>query len=142
MHWIFLCLFCTWGCSQIIFTDFWSLLPHSPLEYHHLTYILIKLKSKLLMHIQPRRPRTAPNKKLNCTALNSSTTKDNLRRLLARNLDQIPEEPTVWPALRHAIHSAASEALCPSRKRNQDWFDCNSAEIQLLLQSKHQAHPL
>ncbi|CAJ1066317.1 uncharacterized protein LOC109084930 [Xyrichtys novacula] len=100
----------------------------------------LMVRSKLLMNIQPCRPRTAQTKKLNCTALNSPTTKDNLRRLLAKNLDQIPEESTDWPALRHAIHSAASTALGHLRKRHQDWFDCNSAEIQLLLQTKHQAH--
>lgn len=98
------------------------------------------VRSKLRMIIQPCRPRTAATQKLNCAALNSPTTQNNLRRLLAENLDNIPEESTDWPALCHAIHSAASEALGRARKRHQDWFDCNSAEIQLLLQSKHQAH--
>jgi len=80
------------------------------------------------------------NKKLNCTELNSLTTKDNLRWLLAENLNKIPEESTDWPAMCQAIHSAASEALGQSRKHHQDWFDCNSAEIQSLLKTKHEAH--
>ncbi|CAM4708723.1 unnamed protein product [Leuciscus chuanchicus] len=61
----------------------------------------IMVRSKLLMSIQPRGPRTAPNKKRNCTALNSLTTKDNLRRLLAENLNMIPEEPGL-----HKAHKA------------------------------------
>ena len=80
-------------------------------------------------------PRTAPNKKPNCTALNSPTTKDNLRRLLAENLEKIPEESADWPALLQV-----SEALGQTRKRQQDWFDCNSAEIQSLLKTKHKAY--
>ncbi|KAK0152198.1 LINE-1 retrotransposable element ORF2 protein [Merluccius polli] len=69
----------------------------------------LMVRSKLLMSIQPRGPWTAANKKLNCTALNSLTTKDNLRRLLAENLKKIPEESADWTALRQAIHSAASD---------------------------------
>ncbi|KAA8592546.1 hypothetical protein FQN60_018001 [Etheostoma spectabile] len=38
----------------------------------------LMVRSKQLMSIQPRGPRTAPNKKPNYTALNSLTTKDNL----------------------------------------------------------------
>ncbi|XP_042591969.1 uncharacterized protein LOC109084930 [Cyprinus carpio] len=100
----------------------------------------LMVRSKLLMSIQPRVPRRAPNKKLNCTALNNLTIKDNLRWLLAENLNMIPEESADWPALRQAIHNAASEALGQSRKHHQDWFDCNSAEIQSLLKTKHEAH--
>ena len=100
----------------------------------------LMVRSKLLMSVQPRGPRTAPNKRLNRTALNSPTTTDNLRRLLAENLDNIPEESADWPALRQAIHSSALEALGQSRKRHQDWFDCNSAEIQSLLNTKREAH--
>lgn len=100
----------------------------------------LMVRSKLLMSIQPRVPRRVPNKKLNCTALNNLTIKDNLRRLLAENLNMIPEESADWPALRQAIHNAASEALGQSRKHHQDWFDCNSAEIQSLLKTKHEAH--
>ena len=100
----------------------------------------LMVRSKLLMSILPRGPRTAPNKKLNCIALNSLTTKDTLRRLLSENLKKLPEETTDWPALHLAIHSAASEALGQSKKRHQDWFDGNSAEIQLLLKAKHEAH--
>ncbi|KAJ8375719.1 hypothetical protein SKAU_G00062990 [Synaphobranchus kaupii] len=98
------------------------------------------VRSKLLMSIQPRGPRAAPNKKLNSAALNTPTSQDHLRRLLAENLDKIPEESADWPALRQAIHSAASEALGQTRKRHQDWFDCNSAKIQSLLKTKHEAH--
>ncbi|KAJ8339802.1 hypothetical protein SKAU_G00344350 [Synaphobranchus kaupii] len=98
------------------------------------------VRSKLLMSIQPRGQRAAPNKKLNSAALNTPTSQDHLRRLLAENLDKIPEEPADWPALRQAIHSAASEALGQTRKRHQDWFDCNSAKIQSLLKTKHEAH--
>ncbi|CAM4548073.1 unnamed protein product [Leuciscus chuanchicus] len=43
-------------------------------------------------------------------------------------------------SLRQAIYNAASEALGQSRKHHQDWFDCNSAEIQSLLKTKHEAH--
>ena len=101
----------------------------------------LMVRSKLRMNIQPRQSRTTTaNKKLNCAALNNPTTQSNLRRLLAANLGKLPEDSTDWPALSHAIHSAASEALGHSRKRHQDWFDCNSVEIQLLLQSKDQAH--
>ena len=89
----------------------------------------LMIRSKLLMSIQPCSPRTAPNKKLNCTALNSPTTKDNLQRLLAENLEKIPEESADWPALRQAIHSAALEALGQTRKRHQGWFDCNSDTV-------------
>ena len=46
----------------------------------------LMIRSKLLISIQPRGPRKAPNKILNRTALNSLTTKDNLWRLLAENL--------------------------------------------------------
>ena len=38
----------------------------------------LMVRSKLLISIQPCCPRTAPNKILNRTALNSPTTKDNL----------------------------------------------------------------
>lgn len=100
----------------------------------------LMVRSKLLMSIQPRGPKTAPNKRLNCAALNSPTTKNNLRRLLAENFDKIPEESADWPTLRQAIHSAASEVLGQSRKRHQDWFDCHSTEIQSLLEAKHEAH--
>ena len=75
----------------------------------------LMVRSKLLISIQPRGPITTPNKILNLTALNSPTTKDNLRRLLAENLFQIPEESADWPALRQAIHSAAVEVLGQSR---------------------------
>ncbi len=51
----------------------------------------LMVRSNLLMSIQPRSPRTASFKKLNCTALNSHTTKDTLRQLLAENLNKIPE---------------------------------------------------
>ncbi len=63
----------------------------------------LMVRSNLLMSIQPRSPRTASYKILNCTAPNSHTTKDNLRRLLAENLNKIPEESADWPALRQAI---------------------------------------
>ena len=53
---------------------------------------------------------------------------------------KFPGESANWPALRQAIHSAAVEVLGQSRKRHQDWFDCNSAEIQSLLKTKHEAH--
>lgn len=92
------------------------------------------------MSIHPHRPRTAPHRKLNCTPLNHPITKDNLQRLLARNLGQIPKESTGWPTLRDAIYSIASEVLGHSRKRHQDWFDSNAAIIQSLLQTKHQAY--
>ncbi|KAJ8369684.1 hypothetical protein SKAU_G00097120 [Synaphobranchus kaupii] len=68
---------------------------------------------------------TAPNRKLNCKALNNPITTGNLRWLLGRNLDQVPEESTDWSALRTATHGAASEALSLSRIRHQDWFDNN-----------------
>ncbi len=91
------------------------------------------------MRIQPRSPRTASYKKLNCTALNSHTTKETLRQLLAENLNKIPEESTDWPALRQAIYKAALEALGQLRTHHQDWFGSNSAEIQSLLKAKHEA---
>ncbi len=71
----------------------------------------LMVRSNLLMRIQPRSLRTASYKKLNCTALNSHTTKDTLRQLLAENINKIPEESTDWPALRQAIYKAALEAL-------------------------------
>ncbi len=100
----------------------------------------LMVRSNLLMRIQPRSPRTASYKKLNCTALNSHTTKDTLRQLLAENLNKIPEESTDWPALRQAIYKAALEALGQLRTHHQDWFDSNSAEILSLLKAKHEAH--
>ncbi len=100
----------------------------------------LMVRSNLLMRIQPRSPRTASYKKLNCTSLNSHTTKDTLRQLLAENLNKIPEESTDWPALRQAIYKAALEALGQLRTHHQDWFDSNSAEIQSLLKAKHEAH--
>lgn len=98
------------------------------------------VRSKLLMSIRPRGQRTAPKQKINCSALSSPSSRDLLRQLLADNLKKIPEESADWPALRQAIHSAASEALGQSRKHHQDWFDSNSAEIQTLLKIKHDAH--
>ncbi len=100
----------------------------------------LMVRSNLLMRIQPRSLRTASYKKLNCTALNSHTTKDTLRQLLDENLNKIPEESTDWPALRQAIYKAALEALGQLRTHHQDWFDSNSAEIQSLLKAKHEAH--
>ncbi len=100
----------------------------------------LMVRSNLLMRIQPRSPRTASYKKLNCTALNSHTTKDTLRQLLAENLNKIQEESTDWPALRQAIYKAALEALGQLRTHHQDWFDSNSAEILSLLKAKHEAH--
>ncbi len=75
--------------------------PHSK-HWHLLDYVIVRQKDRqdvlttrvmrgaecwtdhlmvrfnLLMSIQPRSPRTASYKKLNCTALNSHNTKDNL----------------------------------------------------------------
>ncbi|KAK0139598.1 hypothetical protein N1851_023508 [Merluccius polli] len=64
----------------------------------------LMVRSKLLISIQPRGPRTAPNKILNRTALNTTPPpKTTFDGLLAENLYKIPEESANWPALRQAF---------------------------------------
>ncbi|XP_071508585.1 uncharacterized protein [Diadema antillarum] len=42
-----------------------------------------------------------------------------------------------WATFRDAVHSVALECLGPATRHHQDWFDENDAEIQELLDTKH-----
>ena len=45
-----------------------------------------------------------------------------------------------WTVFRDTVYSSAMDSLGPVSRKNQDWFDENDKEIQVLLEEKHQKH--
>ncbi len=104
------------------------------------------IRAKFQMEIRPQLKKTPPNTKLNCEALKSKHSVDQLRAQLATNLSAIPDtylDPdinTCWNTLRTAIHQAAEESLGYTKHKHQDRFDNSAPDIHKLLQAKHKAH--
>jgi hypothetical protein len=110
------------------------------MTYHRL------LRSKLRMTVRPA-DRPASNRRLNCKALESEDERHELRRRIAERLLEIPgpaagpdlELDACWEMLRSSIFDAALETLGYAKRQHKDWFDDNSDEIHLLLDTQHRA---
>ena len=56
-------------------------------------------------------------------------------KMLSLKNDQSSVEEQ-WTVFRDTVHKTALEHLGPTTRRNQDWFDENDEEMQLLLAEK------
>ena len=103
------------------------------------------IRAKFTLELRPPLRKTPPCRKLNCDALKSPHSVNQLREQIALQLSKIPETPadpdvnTTWSTLRTAIHRAAVESVGYTRRRHQDWFDNSAPGIHNLLQAKHKA---
>ena len=103
------------------------------------------IRAKFTLELRPPLRKTPPCRKLNCDALKSPHSVNQLREQIALQLSKIPETPadpdvnTTWSTLRTAIHRAAVESVGYTRRRHQDWFDNSAPGIHNLLQEKHKA---
>ena len=110
--------------------------------------------SKLNLQIPPRRRPQGQKivKRVNVSKLQNDTiakefSSDLEDKMLSLTNDKSSIEEQ-WTAFRDTVHKTALDHLGPTTRRNQDWFDENDEEIQLLLAEKrrllraHQDDPL
>ena len=103
------------------------------------------IRAKLTLELRPPLRKTPPCRKLNCDALQSPHSVNQLREQIALQLSKLPETPTdpdvnsTWSSLRTAIYQAAVESVGHTRRKHQDWFDNSAPRIHSLLQAKHKA---
>ena len=106
------------------------------------------IRCKLHLSIRPLHPRRRPSRKLNCNTLKNPETsasfKDTVTAKLRNLSSPLDTEDTTaeskWKGFHTAVYESAIEVVGFSRKRNQDWFDENAADIHNLLSEKRHAH--
>ncbi|XP_069796776.1 uncharacterized protein [Narcine bancroftii] len=101
---------------------------------------------KLNLHFKPKpRNNKAPRKRFNVGNLQSDEARGNFQANLKAKLDDAtrltdPSPETLWDQLKTTILQSTEEVLGFSSRKNKDWFDENSQEIQELLAKKRAAH--
>ena len=99
-----------------------------------------RLISTTKLHIQPMRRLQGQKvvKKLNVYKLKLPAVQQELAATLKSQLTEATGND--WESLKTMVHSATFQLLGPATRNHQDWFDENDAEIQTLLEEKHQLH--
>ncbi|XP_069752263.1 uncharacterized protein [Narcine bancroftii] len=104
------------------------------------------VRCKLNLHFKPKpRNSKAPRKRFNVGNLQSDEARGNFQANLKAKLDDAtrltdPSPETLWDQLKTTILQSTEEVLGFSSRKNKDWFDENSQEIQELLAKKRAAH--
>ena len=105
------------------------------------------VRSKMLLCIRLPVRKRAPNRKLNCTSLNTSEVRQDLSAEISRRLtNREPREvyanrvEEIWSVFAGVVTEAAGEVLGYTKHRNKNWFDNNNAEIHRLLEERNRAH--
>ena len=101
------------------------------------------IRSKVNIELRPKQRKQAPSRKLNIKALDADTNIQKLRQELATNLSELPHSDSVEESCQNllsTVSKVAADTLGFSKRRNQDWFDENSPDIQTLLKEKYSLH--
>jgi len=105
------------------------------------------LISKMNLRIAPRRRPQGIQvpKRLNVSKLRNDLVRQKLVaeldiKLPPPNTDPDADVEAEWTRLRDSVYAAASEAVGPTVRKHQDWFDENNSRIQSLLEEKRQCH--
>ena len=103
---------------------------------------LIISKMKFLIQTKKRPQGQKMAKKLNDSKLKNHQIAQELQSLMDSKLTQRqPDQLSIedqWASFKDSTYSSALEVLGPLTRNHQDWFDENDAEIQKLLEEKHQ----
>ncbi|XP_069767753.1 craniofacial development protein 2-like isoform X4 [Narcine bancroftii] len=100
------------------------------------------VRCKLNLHFKPKpRNSKAPRKRFNVGNLESDEARGNFQAILKAKLDDAirltdPSPETLWDQLKTTILQSTEEVLGFSSRKNKDWFNENSQEIQELLAKK------
>ena len=107
---------------------------------------MIRSKLSLTVHQPHRKTSAKPSKQLNVRLLQDPSVRHQLAENLTEKLSQIPDCSNSidinadWAILRDTISTAAIDTLGVAKRKHQDWFDENDAEIKLILEKKQQLH--
>jgi exonuclease III len=102
------------------------------------------LRSKLSFSIASahRRQKADVKKKLDVQKLADPDTKATLVTNLRDQIESLPTEADsgkAWASFRNAVYDSAKLTLGHPKRKHQDWFDSNNAEITSLLKQKQEA---
>ena len=98
---------------------------------------LVRSKLKLKIRSKFQRKAITP-KRLDVGKLQSEKSR-NLLKSAIDSLEPLNQE-NVWEDFKVKIYNTAKEVLAVKKKKHQDWFDENDAEILSLLEKKRQLH--
>ncbi|XP_033106174.1 craniofacial development protein 2-like [Anneissia japonica] len=81
------------------------------------------------------------NYKLNISRIKNRQVQEKLEKTLTERLDTIPpgDAENKWQAFKEVVCNASEEHLGIATKKQEDWFDENSAELVQLLDARNQA---
>ncbi|XP_033105074.1 uncharacterized protein LOC117107484 [Anneissia japonica] len=81
------------------------------------------------------------NYKLNISRIKDRQVQENLEKTLTERLDTIPpgDAENKWQAFKEVVCNASEEHLGIATKKQEDWFDENSAELVQVLDDRNQA---
>ena len=102
--------------------------------------------SKLNLSVQPPKRPQGPKapKKLDVSKLRNEATLGVLQSKLSEKLEGQSLESSdigaAWQTFSDTVYSVSKEVLGAPTRKHQDWFDDQNAEIQELLDKKHQLH--
>ncbi|XP_076036004.1 uncharacterized protein LOC143021966 [Oratosquilla oratoria] len=107
------------------------------------------IRSVVQFVVRPSNRKQNKKQQINRNLLQDQGKRKELQDRLSQAIEQLPE-PTDntnldqmnanWNEFTNTLHHTASEVLGISKKKHQDWFDENDAEIHTLLQRKNEAH--
>ena len=106
------------------------------------------LRSKVAFRIRQKNNRQGTNKpnKLNTAKLSTISHRQSFEQEMDSALAQWEEKETStpddgeWPALQQVVYNTAKICLGKPDIKNQDWFDPNDQELQILMSRRDQAH--
>ena len=91
----------------------------------------LKIRSKFLL-------KAITHKKLDVAKLQSEEIRASLTHSI-NNLEPLNKE-NMWEDFKEKVYNTAKDVIGIKRRKHQDWFDENDAEIQCLLKKKQQLH--
>ena len=105
------------------------------------------LRSKVAFRIRKKHNRQGTNKltKLNTAKLSTISHRESFEQEMDSALAQWEEKENLtpdkeWAALQQVVYNTAKTYLGKPDRKNQDWFDPNDQELQILMSRRDQAH--
>ena len=105
--------------------------------------------STLRLTVRPPARRQKPMHKLNVNSAHNQYIREELYNTIAQSLSQISTTTTLnctsnltmeWQALSSALLIASQSTLGNMKRRHQDWFDDNAADIRSIIHDENAAH--
>ena len=105
------------------------------------------LRSKVAFRIRQKHNRQGTNKptKLNTAKLSTISHRESFEQEMDSALAQWEEKENStpdkeWASLQQVVYNTAKTYLGKPDRKNQDWFDLNDQELQILMSRREQAH--